>query len=495
LGLRAWLGRAVVGPCPRTFRHGARHSNAAAMSEEKAGRGSGCKREKKKKGPKKEQLPGRLWNVRVGNPKMRNVKYTQNQDDILKQAVDMLCKERQKSDEELGLRQMGAPTTNAWSRIAYFAETMGLHSRSVSSLAQRYRRICARVFHGAWTPEQVEYIKDQCFAKPLSQIPWKMLGASIGKTDRQVRDKWMNMFGGGKKGEWQDEELELLRHVVTEATDDLAPVSHIPWMKVREMIPRRSKKQCQDRWYFRILPQLLKYESRNGIAIEDEVIERQILRNLKKAEFECVDLVNWQHINPFWPAYKSKRAYERMRSLVPMKFKDDEFYDEEIEWLYTAKKCEFYRKRDKRLLKKARLVVELEEFVGDPDDQAAESMNKDDPDGSGLELEERLEWAGARRKVRLWDALRLELVHSLTIPECPRAMSAAWDPNNMQLFVYGPMGAAHLQILEESEESTSKGSTASGTTAARRDCEDEEDLWSETPTPPKSPHRIRLVSS
>lgn len=50
-------------------------------------------------------------------------------------------------------------------------------------------------------------------------------------------------------------------------------------------------------------------------------------------------------------------------------------------------------------------------------------------------------------EVRVWDVLRLELVHSAVTPDCPRATCAAWDPASMMLRVFCPAGVAERRLL------------------------------------------------
>mmetsp|Transcript_31082 Transcript_31082/g.86807 ORF Transcript_31082/g.86807 Transcript_31082/m.86807 type:complete len:268 (-) Transcript_31082:92-895(-) len=55
-------------------------------------------------------------------------------------------------------------------------------------------------------------------------------------------------------------------------------------------------------------------------------------------------------------------------------------------------------------------------------------------------------------EVRVWDALRLELLCSSCVPQCPRATSVTWDPMGMVLLVFGPMGVAEVLVATAEED-------------------------------------------
>jgi len=362
----------------------------------------GKKKTVKRKEKVKERLEVKGWRAlgeKGENPKMRNIKYTAKENEAILEAVRLMCSERNKTAEELGLlEESQAGRGKVWVRVGFLAEQLGMETRSVQSISQRYRRIVYQQMGGEWTAEQVEQLADMCV--PYASIPdwqpgWKHIGSSIGKSPEMCRDKWKSILGGGRNGKFSTAEDWLLRQAVVEATAKLTPVRNIPWDRVAKLVPERTMDSCRRHWYMCLLPRLLDYQSKHGIPIDGDVFERAILRGLRKAGVTDIELVNWADVNTFWSAPDNKRRYARLRRRLPDELFQYGPFEEEVAWLFESLSVKAHRKRDKKVLKHAVTVLEAEaRLVSDCEEEEAAGED------AVVEVEEEEEAAKARKEAR-----------------------------------------------------------------------------------------------
>jgi len=332
------------------------------------------KRRPKKKEADVEAGDKRKWKDGHEGHLTRNVRYTAVENERLLQAVQDYCVKKNKTVEELGVRDE-RQNTGFWSRIAAMS---GIKTRSVQSMSQRLRRFLFEKQRGTWSESQSELLADEVLRGDPSRPSWKTIGAKIGKSPQSCHDKWKSMFGCEKRGSWSGAEVWVLRQAVCEATNEFVPVANIPWRKVRQMVPHRSKEQCRMKWFHCMLPAMLQYQSKHGMPVETDVFLRLIINKLSKSEVEDFEMVNWMMVNKFWPAGLNKSEFAALQKTVPGSFEEKDF-QETVRWLYEAKNVEGHRHRDKRVLKHAKSVWDSD-FVFE-DDGCSENA------GEGLQPE------------------------------------------------------------------------------------------------------------
>lgn len=313
----------------------------------------------------------------------RNVAYTAKENEELLRAFRDFVSERGLNEDEFRERLMDVRLkSKSWVRIATLAN---LEKRSVQSMSKRLRRLLAGE-HGKWKKDETEQLTEEVLLSTQigNKPPWKEIGARIGATAEQCRDKWKIICGGGKRGRWNSTEVWALRQGICELTNHLAPVSLIPWKRVRHWVPHRTQNQCMLQWYNGVLPRLLQYQSKHGYPIETEVFERLIVRNLKKSGYADVEDVNWKLMNSWWSASLTKNRWKLLLYRVPGELRlDSGSFEDIVLWLYKALECRKNKRLDRRVLKHAELVL----------DAKARSMPVESDEEDGADVLEQQEHA------------------------------------------------------------------------------------------------------
>lgn len=115
---------------------------------------------------------------------------------------------------------------------------------------------------GKWTPEEDELLRK--YVATYSEKQWKKVSEHIlGRTPIQCLHRWTKILKPGLvKGPWTpDEDQKLLAWVKQEGPGK--------WAQASNLIPGRSGKQCRERWFNNLNPDVKKG---NWSVIEDELI-------------------------------------------------------------------------------------------------------------------------------------------------------------------------------------------------------------------------------
>lgn len=114
-----------------------------------------------------------------------------------------------------------------------------------------------------WTPEEDQLLRD--LVKMYGGKNWKQVADKVGngRTRAQCAHRWQKVLNPDlKKGSWTSEEDELLTKAVEQVGVD-------KWSEVAAKVPQRNGKQCRERWYNHIRPEVVKTP---WTEKEDEII-------------------------------------------------------------------------------------------------------------------------------------------------------------------------------------------------------------------------------
>jgi len=154
-----------------------------------------------------------------------------------------------------------------------------------------------------WTPEEDEKLREAVNA--FGGKHWKFIAAKVeGRTHTQCLQRWNKVLKPGLlKGPWKEDEDFLLRSLVerllmmqpdqipgkhSSSTDSMLSETSsiasdkktdIDWVLVAENIPGRTVKQCRERWFSNLNPNIIK-----GQWTEEEDV---LLIEMQQAEGNC----------------------------------------------------------------------------------------------------------------------------------------------------------------------------------------------------------------
>jgi len=122
-----------------------------------------------------------------------------------------------------------------------------------------------------WTEEEDLNLKravEKCQTK--DQIKWKSISKLVGtRTARQCMQRWIDVLRPGiKKGTWSKYEDIILQRVVT-----LHGFQN--WTEIARLIPKRTAKQCRERWHQNLAPHL----SKQPFSSEDDQLLLKLFEN------------------------------------------------------------------------------------------------------------------------------------------------------------------------------------------------------------------------
>jgi len=302
----------------------------------------------------------------------RHVPFTEEETRRINEAITAYCDMKHLSEiefhDKITHEAHNGRGSDMWTEIASIAE---LPRRSINSIRSRIKRTLEE--KGKFTKDQLQKLQDFIVESP-GRPKWKQIGEAIGKGAEACRNQWkaaLTITGEYKtRGELTCKEEWFLRTAVVEVTNKLAPVDNISWMKVQRWLPHRSHDFCRQMWYRNVLPKLLQYQDKHGIALDPDIFKRHILRQVKKSNVEDADDVLWANVNQYWPAWMNRdfvrRAWGSLPSDMKLISQGGTVYDECllphfqdcIKELMQEHSCKKLKKQDRRTLRHAKLVLE-----------------------------------------------------------------------------------------------------------------------------------------
>ena len=112
-----------------------------------------------------------------------------------------------------------------------------------------------------WTASEDDALRKA--VKKHGEKNWKAIAEEVdGRNHTQCLQRWTKVLAPGLvKGHWRPDEDELLRKLVAEGRKN--------WGQVATRIPGRTSKQCRERWYNHLDPNIVRGEY---TAEEDRII-------------------------------------------------------------------------------------------------------------------------------------------------------------------------------------------------------------------------------
>jgi len=114
---------------------------------------------------------------------------------------------------------------------------------------------------GKWTKHESQKLNDAI--ELLGEKNWtqvsKYLAAThnIRRLPTQCRHRWhKTMIPNLKKGQWDNNESQLLRQLVTQQKDNSMEGATIDWEAISKFIEGRTGKACRERWTSRVDPSI-----------------------------------------------------------------------------------------------------------------------------------------------------------------------------------------------------------------------------------------------
>ncbi|CAJ1341385.1 unnamed protein product, partial [Effrenium voratum] len=312
------------------------------------------KKEKRKRVGLRDGLERREWKVDedYDGTKVRNVPFTEEDDAALLKALRIFCEEKELDFDAVceNLHKDKAPR-GLWGRVALLS---GLTKRRTWAICQRVRRI---LWGGhRWTEAELQILLDE--ASTTLRPSWKKISERLQINPSTCHDKYRDLCKGHRTfGRWTEAEDWTLRMAICETTDSLVPRSMIPWSQVMKWLPQRGFRMLMARWYIDLLPRLVAYEDKHGVAIETQVFVRHLLRKLKKTGLKSAKAVEWSAVNTWWSARMNRQKWRILSYQVPAELLEAGL-QEQVDFWFQAMLCNEHKKRDKKLLRSALNVLE-----------------------------------------------------------------------------------------------------------------------------------------
>jgi hypothetical protein len=195
-----------------------------------------------------------MLSVLYPTEKLRTGKFTKEETETVKQAVEEFCTVRNISVDRLCSEcDHKAELKGAWTEIA-----KALPHRSVQSVYRHGLRQLHPFKRGAWTEAECESLFDL-----VTRIgkKWSLIGAKINRSADSCRDKYREMDESFIRGRWNDEETEKLKRIIREHLradpnadmKDLGKMVEqeglkIAWSVVSKRMGKRSRLSCFKKW-------------------------------------------------------------------------------------------------------------------------------------------------------------------------------------------------------------------------------------------------------
>jgi hypothetical protein len=148
-----------------------------------------------------------------------------------------------------------------------------------------------------WTAKQDEQLREAVSEYGCTQ--WKQIAQRVeGRNHVQCLQRWKKVLQPGLiKGMWSQEEDDMLLALMAEKGGAKC------WSKISDRIPGRTAKQCRERWYLNLDPEI----NRNPwTKQEDDVLVSMHAEMGNK----------WAHIRAFLPGRTENAVKSRFKSLV-----------------------------------------------------------------------------------------------------------------------------------------------------------------------------------
>jgi hypothetical protein len=160
---------------------------------------------------------------------------------------------------------------------------------------------------GTWAED--EDLKLKAAVQTHGGKNWNKVAALVpGRTVTQCQSRWYNVLNpsialaAGRAGTWtENEDLKLKAAVQTHGGKN--------WNKIAAMVPGRTKRQCNKRWYNALDPRIALAAGSTGTWTEDEDI-------MLKAAVQIHGGKNWNKISALVPGRTATQCRDRWRHVL-----------------------------------------------------------------------------------------------------------------------------------------------------------------------------------
>ncbi|XP_068646914.1 RNA polymerase I termination factor [Aristolochia californica] len=242
---------------------------------------------------------------------VRGKRFSQEEDEILKQAVFDFIKENNLGDNGLHMvlhcRKYGLRA--CWHDIG-----AALPWRPVQSVNHRAHIIFERAQERHWEPYEYEMIRRH---HEIHGGDWRSLAAQLGKSRKHIKDTWRRInLPNKKKGHWRQFEYQALfdlvnvdKHIskIEEQDSQYGMLrDNISWEAISQTIGTRTGADCCRKWYNQLTSPMVM----EGIwDIEDD---KRLLEELLKLDASSPEDIDWENLLVNRPGEVSWKRWSQM---------------------------------------------------------------------------------------------------------------------------------------------------------------------------------------
>jgi hypothetical protein len=171
--------------------------------------------------------------------------------------------------------------------------------------------------NGKWTEAEDSKLKDA--VQTDGDNDWVAISALIpGRTKRQCNQRWYNTFNpsialtAGRTGKWEEDEDKKLKDAIQMQGVDK------DWAVISAMVPGRTKNQCNQRWHDALNPSIGRASRRKGkwSAADDSQLKHAVQTHGDNDWVAISTLVPGRTKKQCWDRWRYKKDIDPNRSTV-----------------------------------------------------------------------------------------------------------------------------------------------------------------------------------
>ncbi|KAI3981318.1 hypothetical protein MKX01_004582 [Papaver californicum] len=248
-----------------------------------------------------------------GKELIRGKRFTREEDQIIKDAVQSYIKAHDLGEEGLEMVMNSGKYPNirsCWKEIG-----AALPSRPWTAVSQRGHTLFTRDESRTWTEDEKAFIL-KFYEKHGPK--WKSMAEVLGKNHFHVKDTWRRISRANlKKGKWDQAEYQSLFNLVNKdlqmrVFEEKASSKHgmirdnIKWQSVSNSLATRTEMDCCTKWYDQLSSSMVK--DGKWADIDDY----RLLNELYRLDACCFEDVDWDNLLEHRPGDCSLKRWRQM---------------------------------------------------------------------------------------------------------------------------------------------------------------------------------------